>query len=179
MMKLPLSVTTGPAFARAMRRVAFGESSFVRRLRRTEVCANGETSMGTPGAYLGIGEQPLHGCWGLKTHAGAQDGRVLSVVSDNDEPVGDSQRGSAREDKQTDERLCCLGEHLLAQLTGATAFDAIQFRVDPSSVPFGFSANTNVMRLLHLLIRAVDGDIKFRILRDITETQASERDELL
>jgi hypothetical protein len=53
MMKLPLSVTTGPAFARAMRRVAFGESSFVRRLRRTEVCANGETSMGTPGVYLG------------------------------------------------------------------------------------------------------------------------------
>jgi hypothetical protein len=46
--------------------------------------------------------------------------------------------GSAREDKQTDERLCCLGEHLFAQLAGATAFDAIQFRVDPSSIPFGF-----------------------------------------
>ena len=92
MMKLPLSVTTGPAFARAMRRVAFGESSFVRRLRRREVCANGETSMGTPGVYLGTGEQPLHGCRGLKTHAGAQDDRVLPVVSDDDEPVGDSQR---------------------------------------------------------------------------------------
>lgn len=57
MMKLPLSVTTGPAFARAMRRVAFGESSIVCRLRRTEVCANGETSMGTPEVYLGgVGE---------------------------------------------------------------------------------------------------------------------------
>jgi hypothetical protein len=52
-MKFPLSVTTGPAFARAMRRVAFGELSVVCRLRRTEVCANGETSMGTPEMYLG------------------------------------------------------------------------------------------------------------------------------
>lgn len=60
MMKLPLSVTTGPAFARAMRRIAFGESSFVCRLRRTEVCANGETSMGTPGVYLGIHVSKLY-----------------------------------------------------------------------------------------------------------------------
>ncbi len=52
MMKFPLSVTTGPAFARAMRRVALGESSFVWRLRRTDVYANGETSMGTPEVYL-------------------------------------------------------------------------------------------------------------------------------
>ena len=52
MIKFPLSVTTGPAFARAMRRIAFGDSSFVCRLRRTEVCANGETSMGTPEVYL-------------------------------------------------------------------------------------------------------------------------------
>lgn len=52
MMKFPLSVTTGPAFARAMRRVALGESSFVCRLRRTGAYANGETSMGTPEVYL-------------------------------------------------------------------------------------------------------------------------------
>ena len=56
MMKLPLSVTTGPAFARPMRRVAFGESSFVCRLRRTVVYANGETSIGTPGVYLAMRE---------------------------------------------------------------------------------------------------------------------------
>jgi len=30
--------------------------------------------------------------WSLKTHASTQDDRVLSVVSDDDEPVGDSQR---------------------------------------------------------------------------------------
>jgi len=46
----------------------------------------------------------------------------------------------ARENKQTDERLCCLSEHLFAQLAGATALDAVQFRVNPTSVPFGFRA---------------------------------------
>ena len=51
-MKFPLSVTTGPAFARAMRRIALGESSLVCKLRRTDVYANGETSMGTPEVYL-------------------------------------------------------------------------------------------------------------------------------
>jgi hypothetical protein len=71
MMKLPLSVTTGPAFARAMRRVAFGESSFVRKLRRTVVYANGETSIGTPDVYLGICERRFRGDWIFKTHAGA------------------------------------------------------------------------------------------------------------
>jgi hypothetical protein len=64
MMKLPLSVTTGPAFARAIRRTAFGESSFARRLRRTVEYANGETSIGTPGEYVsdvsvGIGASRL------------------------------------------------------------------------------------------------------------------------
>jgi|SRR5579863_2452547 len=63
MMKLPLSVTTGPAFARAMRRVAFGEPSFVYRLRRTVVYANGETSIGTPEVYLGMRKQKFS--WGL------------------------------------------------------------------------------------------------------------------
>jgi hypothetical protein len=90
MMKLPLSVTTGPAFARAIRRAAFGESSFVCRLRRTVEYANGETSIGTPGVYLGIRERRFRGDWGLMTHGGAQDDRILSVVGDDDEPAGRS-----------------------------------------------------------------------------------------
>lgn len=86
-MKFPLSVTTGPAFARAMRRVAFGESSFVCRLCRTGVYANGETSMGTPDVYLEyMGESCVRVCNGI-THTGSQDGRVLPVVGDDDEPA--------------------------------------------------------------------------------------------
>ena len=99
MMKLPLSVTTGPAFARAMRRVAFGESSFVCRLRRTVVYANGETSIGTPGVYLGIVVSDVFmGDWSLKTHTGAQDDRVLTVVGNDDEAAGHSEIDSARKD---------------------------------------------------------------------------------
>ncbi len=88
MMKFPLSVTTGPAFARAMRRVAFGESSFVCRLRRTGVCANGETSMGTPETYLGYMGN-VRESRNRKTYTGSQDGRVLPVVRHDDESAED------------------------------------------------------------------------------------------
>ena len=43
-----------------------------------------------------------------------------------------------RKERQTNERLGCLGEHLFAQLAGATTLDAVQFRVDPTSVPLCF-----------------------------------------
>lgn len=104
--------------------------------------------------------QTLRGDRSLKTHTGAQDVRVLSVVSDDDESVGDSQRIPQGDTNRTDERLCCLGEHLFAQLAGATALDAVQFGVDPTSVPLVLRAQERDV-ILHLLIRAVDSDVEF------------------
>lgn len=54
MMKLPLSETTGPAFAFAIRSVALGEPSIWWRFCKTLAYAKGTTSIGTPGVnYVG------------------------------------------------------------------------------------------------------------------------------
>lgn len=49
--------------------------------------------------------------------------------------------GLPRKDRQTDERLGRLREHLFAQLAGTAALDAVQFRVNPTNVPFDFCAH--------------------------------------
>jgi hypothetical protein len=76
--------------------------------------------------------------WNGKTHTGSQDGRILSVVGNDDEPTEDSHQ--VHGERQTHERPGYLGEYLFAQLAGATTLDTVQVRVN--------------------LIRAVDSDIE-------------------
>ena len=70
--------------------------------------------------------------WSGKTHTGSQDGRILSVVGNDDEPAECSHR--VHKEKQTDERPGHLCKHLFAQLAGATTFDTVQVRVDPTGI---------------------------------------------
>jgi hypothetical protein len=71
--------------------------------------------------------------WSGKTHTGSQDGRILSVVGNDDEPAEDSHR--VHKERQTDERPGHLCKHLFAQLASATTFDTVQVRVN-STGPF-------------------------------------------
>ena len=88
-MKLPLSDTTGPAFAFAMRRVAFGEPMRW-RFCRIFVYAKGTTSIGTPCFHCSPCElKPVPGCVVTESsHVCTKHVGVLAVVRDENEAVG-------------------------------------------------------------------------------------------
>ncbi len=102
-----------------------------------------------------IREQSLRGDW--KTHASAQDDRVLSIVGDDDEPAGDSPRVTKETDRQT---------NVLA--ASASTFSR-NWQAPPPLMQFNSASTLQTSRLisvhmdmiLHLLVRPVDGDIEF------------------
>jgi hypothetical protein len=104
-------------------------------------------------------------CDGI-THTGSQDGRILPVVGDDDESAEDSTLGSHRKDKQT---------NFLA--TWASTFSR-NWQAPPPLIQCNLASTLQAFHTVtehvdviwDLLIRAVDGDIEFWILRDVTES---------
>jgi hypothetical protein len=113
--------------------------------------------MGTPDVYLGWLSKFDVGFRIRQTHTGAQHGRILPVVGDDDEPVRKFTPGPQRERK---------GTNVLA--ASARTFSR-NWQAPPPLMQFKFastlwasyfvSAHADV--ILHLLVRTVDGDIEF------------------